>query len=148
LAAKINGNGDAQQETSVDKSFKRNWIISTRIPNLRLWCKKLSNWTSGVGQKIRLRLPLLLGIRLQPKTSYSLGLRLRNPGLNPQPFRFKFHPASRFLINFEKKRTWNNFWPQTVTEKMFGLSGKTLAEIIMHITANENDINDILQTFW
>jgi len=37
---------------------------------------------SGVGQKIRLQLPVLLGIRLHPKTSDSLRLRLRlrNPG--------------------------------------------------------------------
>jgi len=103
LAAKINGNGDAQQETSVDKSFKRNWIISTRIPNLRLWCKKLSNWTSGVGQKIRLRLPLLLGIRLHPKTSYSLGLRLRNPGLNPQPCSIQVSSSFTLSNKFRKK---------------------------------------------
>jgi len=31
-----------------NKRFKRNCTISTGIPNL--WCKKLSNWTSGVGQ--------------------------------------------------------------------------------------------------
>ena len=45
--------------------------ISTGIPNLGVCCKKWSNWTFGVGQKIRLRLPLLLGIRLHPKTSDS-----------------------------------------------------------------------------
>ena len=43
-----------------------------------MWCKKWSIWTSGVGvgQKIRLRLLVLFGIRLRlhPKTS-----RLRNP---------------------------------------------------------------------
>ena len=46
-----------------------------------MWCKKWYNWTFGVGQKIRLQLPVLLGIRLrfQPKTSDSL--RLRNPDL-------------------------------------------------------------------
>jgi len=45
-----------------------------------VWCKKWSNWTSGVGEKIRL--PVLSGIRLRPKTSDSLRLRLRNPGNN------------------------------------------------------------------
>jgi len=45
-----------------------------------VWCKKWSNWTSGVGQKIWLRLPVLLEIRLDPKTSDSLPLRLSNPG--------------------------------------------------------------------
>jgi len=32
------------------------------------------HWTSRVGQKIRLRLPVLLGIRLHPKTSESATL--------------------------------------------------------------------------
>jgi len=35
----------------------------------------MSNWTSGVGQKI-----VLLGTRPHPKTSDSFRLRLRNPG--------------------------------------------------------------------
>jgi len=51
------------------KSFERYRIISTGIPSLGVWCKKWSNWTSGVGQKIRLL--VLLGIRLHPKTSDS-----------------------------------------------------------------------------
>ena len=42
-----------------NKSFKRNCTISTGIP-------KRSDLTSGVGQKIRLL--VLLGIRLHPKT--------------------------------------------------------------------------------
>ena len=52
-----------------------------RIPNLGVWYKKWSNWTTGVGQKIRLRHLVLLEIRLRPKTSDSLRLRhrLRNP---------------------------------------------------------------------
>jgi len=53
----------------------RNCTISTGIPNLRVWCKKWSNWASGVGYKIWIRLLLLLGIRLRlwlhPKTSDS-----------------------------------------------------------------------------
>jgi len=32
------------------QNFKRNCTISTGIPNLGVWCKKWSNWTSGVGQ--------------------------------------------------------------------------------------------------
>ena len=31
-----------------NKSFKRNCTILTGIPNLRVWCKKWSNWTFGV----------------------------------------------------------------------------------------------------
>ena len=44
-----------------------------------MWFKKWSNWTTAVGEKIRL--PVLLGIRLglHPKSSDSLRLRLRNP---------------------------------------------------------------------
>ena len=41
-------------------------------------------WTSGVGQKKRLRLPVSLGIRLHPKTFESLRLRLRNPASSHQ----------------------------------------------------------------
>jgi len=58
--------------------FKSNRTISIGIPNFRVWCKRWSNWTSGVGQKIWL--PVLLGIRLHPKTSDSLWLR--NSGFN------------------------------------------------------------------
>jgi len=47
-----------------------------------VWCEKWSNWASGVGQKIRRRLPVLLGIRLHPKTSDFLRLRRRNPATN------------------------------------------------------------------
>jgi len=74
-----------------NKSFKRNCTISTGC-NLWVWCKKWSNWTSGVGvgQKIRLSLPVLSGIRLHPKTSESLRLRLRlrlpDPGKNTVTF--------------------------------------------------------------
>jgi len=31
------------------KFQKRICVISTGIANLGVWCKKLSNWTSGVG---------------------------------------------------------------------------------------------------
>jgi len=63
------------------QKFKKNVPFQQEIPNLRVWCKKWSNWTSRVGQKIWLRLPALLAIRLRPKTSDCiwLQLRLRNP---------------------------------------------------------------------
>ena len=67
------------------QKFQKNCTISTAIPNLGVWSTKWSNWTSGVGQKIRLRLPVLLEIRLQlhPKTSDSLRLRLQLRLRNP-----------------------------------------------------------------
>jgi len=34
-----------------NKSFKRNCTISTGIPDFGVWCKKWSNWKSGVGKK-------------------------------------------------------------------------------------------------
>jgi len=51
----LNGNRGTQQELFVSTSFIRNRSISTGIPNLEVWCKKWSNWTSGigVGQKIQ-----------------------------------------------------------------------------------------------
>ena len=56
-----------------NKTFIRNGTISTEIPNLRVWCKKWSNWTSGVGfrQKIQLRLLVFLRIRLHPEIYHS-----------------------------------------------------------------------------
>jgi len=51
LAVKINGNRGAQQEIFFNKTFKRNYTISTGILNLGVWCKKWTNCTSGVGQK-------------------------------------------------------------------------------------------------
>ena len=41
----------AQQEICFSESLKRICTISTGIPNLGVWCKKWSNWTSAVGQK-------------------------------------------------------------------------------------------------
>jgi len=54
---------------------------------------KWSNWTSGVGVGQKIRLPVLLGIRLHPKTSDSL--RLRNPGWQVNPFPDGVSPTSR-----------------------------------------------------
>jgi len=33
------------------QKFQKKCTISTRIRNLGEWCKKWSNWISGVGQK-------------------------------------------------------------------------------------------------
>ena len=48
-----------------NKSFKRDCTIWRGIPNLKVWWKKWSDWTSRVGQNIRLRLPVLFGIRIR-----------------------------------------------------------------------------------
>jgi len=40
-----------------NKSFERNYAISTGIPNLKVLCKKSFNWTVGVGQKNRTPTP-------------------------------------------------------------------------------------------
>jgi len=69
-----------------NKSFKRHCTISTGIPNLGVWCKKIIqlNFRTLGRTTIRLRHWLLvsLGIWLHPKNSDSLRLRhrLRNPG--------------------------------------------------------------------
>ena len=56
-----------------NKCFNRNCTISTEIPNLGVWCEKIIQlkFRSRGRTKIRLRNRLLvsLGIRLQPKTS-------------------------------------------------------------------------------
>jgi len=58
-----------------NKSFKRNCTISTGSPNLRVWCKKWSNWTSGVGVGQKNPTPCVVRNPTPPKN-----LRLRNPG--------------------------------------------------------------------
>jgi len=50
LVVKVNGNRGAQQKNLLQQKFQKKFI-STGIPNLGVWCKKWSNWTSGVGQK-------------------------------------------------------------------------------------------------
>jgi len=51
LAVKINGNRGAQQEIFVSTKVSKEIVPfqSTGIPNLRVWRKKWSNWTSGAG---------------------------------------------------------------------------------------------------
>ena len=63
------------------KSFKRYCTISPGIPNLGVRCKKWLSCTSGVGQKIWLRFPEILAIRLHPKPPTRLWHRIRNPAL-------------------------------------------------------------------
>ena len=62
-----------------NKSFKRHCrpTISTWIPKLGVWCKKCSNWTSGVGvrQKNPTPTPSVVRNPTPPKTSDSLRLR-------------------------------------------------------------------------
>ena len=86
LAVTIHGNGGIQKSLFQQK-VKKKFTILTEIPNLGVLCKKWSNWTSGVGvgQKIWLRLLVLLGIRLRLhlKTSDSLRFRLRLQFRNP-----------------------------------------------------------------
>jgi len=59
-----------------NKSFKRNCTISTGNPNLGAWCKKWSNWTSGVVVGQKNATPALSVVRnpTPPKTSDSATL--------------------------------------------------------------------------
>jgi len=59
LTVKINGNRGAQQKTLFQQEFQKKLYNFNRN-------SQRSDWTSGVGQKIRLL--VLLGIRLHPKT--------------------------------------------------------------------------------
>jgi len=43
---------EVRSKKSVSTKISKETSISTGIPNLRVWFKKWSNWTSGVGQKI------------------------------------------------------------------------------------------------
>jgi len=74
-----------------------------------VWCKQWFNYTSGVGvgQKIRLRLPVLLRIRLHPKTSDSLRHRHRSPGANQSKRRncFRFIPRPCSLLKKSASET-------------------------------------------
>jgi len=83
LAVKINGNHGEQQEICFNESFKRNYTISTGIPNLGMWCKMIfGHPESESDKKIGLWLLVLLRIWLQlhPKTSDPLRLQLHNRG--------------------------------------------------------------------
>ena len=74
----------------IQQKFQKKLYYFNRNIQLGVQCEKWSNWPSGVGQKILLRLPVLLGIRLHPKTSASLRLRIRNPdcGCDLRAWRF------------------------------------------------------------
>jgi len=67
------------KKSRFQQKFENKLFHFNRNSQLSSVCKKRSCWTTGVGvgQKIRLRLLVLLGIRLHPKTTDSL--RLRNP---------------------------------------------------------------------
>jgi len=83
LAVDINGNRGAQQEICFSKSFKRNCTISTGFPKFKsIDVKNDPLGHPGSDSDKKLRLPVLLGIRLHPKTSDSVRLQLRlgNPG--------------------------------------------------------------------
>jgi len=69
LSVKINGNRGAQQEISVSTKVLKEIVPFQQESQLRSLMQKWSNWTSGVGvgQKIRLRLTVWLGIRLHQK---------------------------------------------------------------------------------
>ena len=64
------------REICFNKSFNRNCAISTGIPNLGVWFKRWSDWTSGVGQKS----PTPSVVRNPtPHKNLRLRHRLRNP---------------------------------------------------------------------
>jgi len=52
LVVEINGNCSAQQEISVSTKVSKEIVsFQQELPNLGVWCKKWSKWTSGVRQK-------------------------------------------------------------------------------------------------
>jgi len=65
--------------TARNLCFKRNCTISTGIPNLGVWCKNDPSGHTESDKKIRLRRPVLLVIRLHPKTSDSATLVQPSP---------------------------------------------------------------------
>jgi len=66
------------------QKFQKNGTILTGIPNLGVWCKKLSDCSSGVGGGHENPTPTPSIVRnptpAPPKKNDSLQLRLRNPG--------------------------------------------------------------------
>jgi len=64
------------KKSQFQQSFKRN-CTSTGIPNLGVWYKKWSNWTSGVEQKNPTPTPSVVRC---PATTGPKTLQLRNPG--------------------------------------------------------------------
>jgi len=82
LAVKINGNRGEQQEISVSTKVSKEVVpFQQEFSTYECDAKNdpIGYPESESDKKIRLRLLVLLGIRLHPKTSDSLGLRLRNP---------------------------------------------------------------------
>ena len=61
------------RKKSVSKKFHKRLYHFSRNTNTRVWWKKWSSWASAVGQKKRLRVLVLIGIRLHPTPP-----RLRN----------------------------------------------------------------------
>jgi len=80
-----------------NKSLIINCNISTRIPNLEVWCNKmiqLDFWSRSRTKKSDTdSYCRLLGIRLHPKISHSLRLRFHNPGSNA-----KFRPGPTIKV--------------------------------------------------
>jgi len=87
MDVKINRNRGTQQEFCFNKGFKRNCTISTGIPNLGVWCKKWSNWTSGVGVGQKNQTPTPSVVRNPtPTPPKDLWLfRTPTPAPTPQP---------------------------------------------------------------
>jgi len=86
LAVRINGNRGAQKEISVSTNVSKEidpFLQEFPIKECDVKNDPIENPESKSDRKIRLRLPVLLGLRrrLLPKTSHSLRLRhgLRNP---------------------------------------------------------------------
>jgi len=83
LAVKINGNRGTQQEICFNKVSKEIVLFQQEFPFLECNAKNdpIEHPEWGSDQKIRLRLPALseIRLRLHPKTSDFLRLRLHNP---------------------------------------------------------------------
>jgi len=83
VAVKINGNRGAQQEISVSKKVSIDIApFQQKFPFQEYYVKNDPTGHLKSGKKIRLRLPVLLGIRLRLHPQTSDSLRLRNPALN------------------------------------------------------------------
>jgi len=61
------------------QNFQQKLYHFNRNSQIKSVIKKIIRWTCGVGQKIRLVLPALLGIRLRLHAKTSDSFQLRNP---------------------------------------------------------------------